>query len=840
MAEATVAIVINKSVAIKALLEGERHNFQENISWIETQMKTLQSYLTEVVSKNAANFINSIGDLAQDVEDILDTYFLEIESHKTKGPFGFLKHPSCMPCYAVTDRYLSLEMNKVKKIAAEIKQFKCDITAKSNIDGEIWNQTDKFQKKLFGREETVQKIEAEIFIEKKKCRVISIVGTGGVGKTTVARDVYLRVRSKFDCSAMVYVSEESNYGEILFDIAKQVGLRESRMKQNMEEHLYSFLCSKKFVIFFDDVTDKWDVLKDTVMTDSRNGSRIIVTCREQIFSKSVFHLDILNDSEEKELFYNLILPTPEDTLSVVLKNIGDKIVQKCGGLPLAIEVAAGLLRAKERSERSWNELLERMSEGGANDSLKILDLSYQDLPAELKPFFLYFGIFPANCEMSALELIKFWIPERLVVQLDAGIKPEEIVHAYVDKLVARNLIQVSRKKSDGRVKRWRIHRFLHNLCTRKAEEINFFCNWDNLRNADVASTARIVVTNSSSSLSDNNLQNFAVPRKLRTLHCFGKGMELANFIKTYASELRFLQFLTIEVDNIVINIPVEIANLSGLLNLALKGQFITIPSSIQGLKKLQAFEVRSREVPENILKIKHLKHLFLTGVVILNSIIRDRHHELEVDLPNLESLHFDYQYGYHLGRSSFKKLPSFRTLVIVGAEMQTLDGLSCTRPFPQKLEDLKLRVNPINRGDDIPTLDLSRYENLQWLYLYFDSSVNITCSLEFPKNLVRATLGRICTQDEDPLKKLQKLPILKVIKLKKCIAGTMDFSGQNKFPQLQILMLSDTLFDQVIVDEIGMPKLSKFIYRNHPHQTSKVPEKLEKVMVERAEVEYVA
>ncbi|PIN01043.1 hypothetical protein CDL12_26452 [Handroanthus impetiginosus] len=522
MAEAAVTIVINKAVAAKALLEGETHNVRENIGWIETQMKTLQSYLTEVESKNAADFINSIGDLALDVEDILDTYLLEMESHKTRGPFGFLKHPSCIPCHAVTERYLSLEMKRVKKRAAEIKQFKCDITAKSDIDEEIWNQTDKFQKKLFGREETVQKIEAEIFSEKKKCRVISIVGNGGVGKTTVARDIYLRVRSNFNCSAMVYISEESNYGEILLNIGKQVGLRESRMRQNMEEHLYSFLRSKKFLIFLDDVTDKWDVLKDIVMTDSRNGSRIIVTCRDPIFSKLAFHLDPLNDSEGKELFYDLILPTPEDTLSVVLKNVGDKIVQKCGGLPLAIVVAAGLLGAKKRSERSWNEVLERMSEGVENDNLKILDLSYQDLPAELKPIFLCFGIFPVNCETSVLDLIKFWVGEKLVVLVDESIKPEKIVHAYVDKLVSRNLIQVSRKKSDGRVKGWRIHLFLHNLCTRKVEEINFFCSWDNLRNADVASTARRVITNSSSSLNDNNLQNFAVPRKLRTLHCFGK------------------------------------------------------------------------------------------------------------------------------------------------------------------------------------------------------------------------------------------------------------------------------------------------------------------------------
>ncbi|PIN00036.1 Apoptotic ATPase [Handroanthus impetiginosus] len=840
MAEAAVAIVINKAIAAQALLKGEDHHLRENISWIETQMKTLQSYLEDAQSKNATNFINSIRDLALDVEDLLDTYLLEIESHKTKGLFGFLKHSSCIPCYGVTHNDFSLKIGEFMKRAAKIEQSKGDIAAKANIDGAIRNQTNKVQKKLSGREETVRKIEAEIFSEKKKCKVISIVGATGVGKTTVARDIYLRVRSKFDCSAMVYVSEESNSGVILLDIAKQVRLRESQMKQNIEEHLNTFLCSKKFVIFLDGVTDKWDVLKDMVMIDSRNGSRIIVTCRDPVVPKLVFPLEYLNDSEGKEAFYDLILPTPEDTLSPELKNIGDKIVQKCGGLPLAIEVAAGLLRAKERSERSWTEVLERMSEGGENHRLKILDLSYQDLPAELKPFFLYFGIFPTNREIFLLELTQFWAAEKLVLLFDESRKPEKIVQAHVDKLVERNLIQVSRKNSDGKVKSWRIHLFLHKLCTRKVEEINFFCNWDNLRNAVVASTARRVITNSSSSLSESNMQNFTVPRKIRTLLCFGKGRELAKFIKTYASELRFLQLLIIEAENVAINIPVEIANLSGLMYLKLKGQYITVPSSIQGLKKLETLEARSREVPGNVLKMKQLKHLFVSGVILAKTEISDRAQEHEVDLQNLETLYFDYQYGYHLSHSSFKKIPRLKKLQICGAEMQTLESLSCTPPLLQKLEELKLRVNPVSNGDDIPTLDLSGYENLRRLYLYFNTSVSITCSLEFPMNLVKVTLGRVCTQDEDHLKKLQKLPDLKVVKLKRCRAGTMDFSGQDKFPRLQTLMISNTVYDEVIADEMGMPMLNEFIYRAHPQPPPKLPEKLEKLRVERAELENLA
>ncbi|PIN11490.1 hypothetical protein CDL12_15912 [Handroanthus impetiginosus] len=523
----------------------------------------------------------------------------------------------------------------------------------------------------------------------------------------------------------------------------------------------------------------------------------------------------------------------EETLPRELKNIGDKIVQKCHGLPLAIQVAAGMLKAKERSESIWNEVLEKMGKGGENESLKILDLSYEDLPTKLKPFFLYFGIFPLNSEIYVSELIRFWVAEKLI-QVDESRKAREIVEAYIDKLIARNLIQVSRRTSGGRVKTCGIQNLLHDLCTRKAEEIKFFSNWNNLRNADVASTARRVITNSLSRLSDQNiLEDLTVPKKLRALLCFGKCRELTTFIKSYASELGFLRLLTIDIENIAINVPAEIEYLSGLISLKLKGQFLTIPRSIGRMKKLETLEIISREVPDSVLRMKHLKHLFVSGVMILNPKTRDRQHELEVDSPNLETLDFDYQYGYHLTRNSFKKLPSMKKLKICGARKQTLEDLSDTTPLLPKLEELKLQVDSI-RTSDIHNLNLSRYENLRTLYVFFDSSSGfITCSFVFPKNLVKITLGGIDIQDRDPLEKLRDLSSLEIIKLKNCIARTIDFSGHGNFPQLQKLMLWDTKFQQLLADEKGMPKLNKFMYKPHQQQplNTKVPEKLKRVQV---------
>ncbi|PIN18057.1 hypothetical protein CDL12_09277 [Handroanthus impetiginosus] len=640
------------------------------------------------------------------------------------------------------------------------------------------------------------------------------------------------------------------------------------MERDMQENLCSFLHGKRYVIFLDGVSHEWDFLKDIVMTYSKDskegkdngkvkGSRIIVTCREMDQkpgdAEEVFNLDRLTGEEEQNLFYHSLEKGKDDPVEKArireLKETGNEIVQKCHGHPLLIQVSASVLKTKEPSVDSWKKLLRRLSKGTEkNIPDMIFDLSYQDLPTELKPLFLYCGIFPMNREIFVSELIQLLVAEKLVIQVDKSKKPdkivedytdkliernlivvpvdkskkpEEIVEDYIDKLIERNLIQVFRRRSDGRVKSCGIQNILHEPCTRKAKEINFFCTGD----AALAPTARRVVSDSTCNLSN---QNRTAPKELRALFGFTKGMKLSMFIKTYASKLRFLQLLSIEVEYMAINIPVEIVELSRLIYLKLKGQFIKVPSSIRKMKRLQTLEVRSRNVPSSILKMKHLLHLTISGVIIVKWKNREAKPEPEVDLQNLRTLDFDYQYGYNLSPNSLEKLRSLKKLRVSIAKTLTLQALCNSIPSLKNLEDLKLRVG---RESDIPSkVDFSDCKNLRTLCLFFDSgNDNITCSFKFPDKLVKVTLDGIRTEGKDPLEKLHKLPNLETIKLKKCTAGTIDFSGQENFPKLQTLILYGTHFKMLLPDEEGiLPNLERFICKacRQEEQDAKIPKKL--------------
>ena len=75
-------------------------------------------------------------------------------------------------------------------------------------------------------------------------KVLSIVGCGGLGKTTLANQVYQSVKSQFSCAAFVSVSRNPDIKKILRDMAKGLGITdntldydEQQLINKLREHL---------------------------------------------------------------------------------------------------------------------------------------------------------------------------------------------------------------------------------------------------------------------------------------------------------------------------------------------------------------------------------------------------------------------------------------------------------------------------------------------------------------------------------------------------------------------------------------------------------------------------
>ncbi|CAI0396235.1 unnamed protein product [Linum tenue] len=242
-------------------------------------------------------------------------------------------------------------------------------------------------------------------------QVISIVGMGGLGKTTLAKLVYREVRMKgnhFDKCIWVCVTD--TFDEVR--VAKSIlgALWDSRVDvegdfADVLEKIHNCVTVRKLKLFL--------VLDDAWEQDVSSG-----------------HAFLGWDSKEIEL----------------VKDIGEKIVrQKCNGLPLAAKVLGAALRSVT-SRRQWEGVLNsrvwELKISKEVDLFAPLWLSYHELPPQLKQCLSYCAIFPKDFIVEKDKLIRLWMAQGYLGAPSSKEGDLELVgEIYFDNLARRSFFQ---------------------------------------------------------------------------------------------------------------------------------------------------------------------------------------------------------------------------------------------------------------------------------------------------------------------------------------------------------------------------------------------------------------
>ncbi|KAA8522954.1 hypothetical protein F0562_009377 [Nyssa sinensis] len=806
MAEIVLSAVIQKAADIAANLISEEFTrlywLQKDISWIETEMRRIRAFLKdadakqdESESEGLANFVNDMRDLAYDVGDIMDTYFPKVVSQRRrKGFLGWLKLAACIFSDWYVAHNFSVEIEQIRERVKDINEARTTygITENGgNTGSDTWNARRRYphveQPNVVGFEEHIDKLKAKLLGRDSHVQqnVISIVGMPGL--------------------------------ELLQDIAGQVGLEKEKREEQLEVNLFDFLMQKRYVIVIDDIWDTptWDALSNGIPKNSEKPSRIIITSRNtdvgiHIGGQSSLHtLQPMDWENSKKLFFKLVMVPQENTNETIdpfqLEELGEKMLHKCGGVPLAIVLTAGLLLLKKKTKQAWEGVLASMGKG-QDECSKILALSYKDLPIDLKPCFLYFGVFPEDYEISAVELINLWAAEGFI-QGGGEQEVEEVGEDYLNNLITRNLIQVARKKFDGRIKSCRIHDLLHELCITVAEKSNFF---NTLQNVTSNPLRRVTVDRSE--IREHIASRYHTP-KLRALLCFNNDGSICRKDLKSIIGVRFLRVLRIEVRLFPSSFLSEIGNLSLLSYLRLCGDGLEkLPRTISKLKYLLTLDFPVcpglKFLPDVIWKMKQLRQIYLRAYCSRSEQKMDRWYPIEISLPNLQTL---IVRSCDLNPIWLHKFTSLRKLHIWDPTEGIMKELSGPMPVSEKLE--KLRLMWLSLGDVHQALNLFGYRNLSKLSLRGRMN-KLPSPDKLPPNLTKLTLEWNYLED-DPMETLKKLPKLKIL-----ILGVDSYKGRrmvcsggladHNFIQLEELEIVGLVsLEELIVEEGGMPRLNK-------------------------------
>lgn len=263
-----------KSVLVKlAAMAGEFEGVRGQISFLADEFAAMHAFLLRMSDSEEGNadpqdkaWTREVRELSYDIEDSLDEFMLHVVDGSA-NPDGFI----------VKCRNLLTKTMARRRIAKMIAEFKAQIkevgernarymnggislmrTANATVDQRALTifqdvsslvGVDQPKKELI---DLLMKDDGHVASE--HLRTISIVGIGGLGKTTIANLIFEELRVQFDCSAFVSVSRNPDISGILRIILSEVsaepyGNTESGDIQQLIRKITTSLKNKRYAKF---------------------------------------------------------------------------------------------------------------------------------------------------------------------------------------------------------------------------------------------------------------------------------------------------------------------------------------------------------------------------------------------------------------------------------------------------------------------------------------------------------------------------------------------------------------------------------------------------------------
>ncbi|KAI0531414.1 hypothetical protein KFK09_000969 [Dendrobium nobile] len=491
-AKSGLLALLDGSSSSSSSVEPTRGNALDELQRIKRMLPRIKAVLEdaeerEIQDRSVKLRLSELRCLAYDIDDVIDEYEYDVqaaqmEARATEESYHYGKRKqgddeqydqdehvqgintlasSSSQVPPISDCMVE-KLREIHKIFDEIERdrkrlhLREDDGVRQTVSAQNYRLTSSLvdESNIIGREREKEKIVKLLLSDlqvSNKIIVIPVVGMGGVGKTTLAQLIYNdpRICQHFDLRIWIYISKDFDLVKLTKEIYRSTTNKSCEeavgfdyLQDSIKKELMKF---KRIFLVLDDMWNDNQCLWESFLIPFHSAGivNILFTTRNKkvadvIRTTNIFHLGFLSEEQGWRLFQQRALCDDEN-----LMKIGQKIVNKCGGLPLAIKLLGSHLRL-EKDEDKWMSILESELwdlDPGTNEIFPALKLSYQMLPIHLKPCFRYCSLFPKKRIPDKIHLIWLWMAQGYIQPKIRGKTMEEIGREYFDELLGRSLFQ---------------------------------------------------------------------------------------------------------------------------------------------------------------------------------------------------------------------------------------------------------------------------------------------------------------------------------------------------------------------------------------------------------------
>ncbi|XP_068490367.1 putative disease resistance RPP13-like protein 1 isoform X2 [Phaseolus vulgaris] len=502
--------------------------------------------------------------------------------------------------------------------------------------------------------------------------------------------------------------------------AIQKSTDDSRNLEMVQSRLKESLIGRKFLLVLDDVwnehRDQWKSLQSPLKYGDK-GSKILITTRINkvasiMESNNIHQLKQLQKDHSWQVFAKHAFQDDNSKSNSGLKEVGMKIVEKCQGMPLALETVGGLLQSKSSISEWEGVLRSNIWELPIEDSkiMPALLLSYYHLPSHLKRCFAYCALFPKDHVFDKENLILSWMAENfLQCSQQQSKSPEEVGEQYFNDMLSRSFFQNSIIQDIMYNKtRFVMHDLLNDLAKYVSGEMCYRLGVD--RPGSVPKTTRHFST-IKNPVECDEYRSLCEAKRLRTFVSGNCEMSIQDLI----SNFKFLRILSLS-SHFIREVPDTIADLIHLRSLNLSRTGIhRLPVSICSLYNLQVLRLNwcelLKELPSTLHELSNLRRLELIRTSLRKApVLLGKLKNLQVWMSEFEvgksSSEFSIQ---QLGQLDVRGEVSIKNLENIG---NPCDALAADLKRKTHLVSLCLQWN-LKRNNDDSVKEREILENLQ-------------------------------------------------------------------------------------------------------------------------------